>query len=371
MKTIYINANTLSDNQLGSLGRYTLSVATLLNKINNYKIILLSDVPVNQDLLNLIRPNDIIIKGEKVRGIKSFLLEYLPWVYSIINKYKPDIFFEPQNYLLENLQNTKSIVVIHDLYPLEEISNRDFLRKNLFKHFIKKTLNNANIILTPSIFTKERIYYFFGEYKNIYPIYHGVDLNNYCTSSVGDSKLHEINIKNKDFIFYVGRLCRWKGTDILLDLARDLKDKFNIKLVLAGSPIEKDILSKIDELKNENIIEYLGFIDDLEKISLISKSIAFIYPSRYDGFGQPPLEASKAGTLAIMSNIPVLREVTKGKGVFFDIKNAQVSLLHTINELTKNKEEFLTKNSDLKEYIEKNLTWENYIVKLDIIVNKL
>ena len=95
-----------------------------------------------------------------------------------------------------------------------------------------------------------------------------------------------------------------------------LKEKYKIphKLVLAGRPgygYEK-IRAEIASSQNKDEIIFPGFVKDEEKFSLIQKSDVFLFPTFYEGFGIPVLEAQSAGVPVVTSNVSSLPEVANG-----------------------------------------------------------
>ena len=85
-------------------------------------------------------------------------------------------------------------------------------------------------------------------------------------------------------------------------------------------------------------IEFLGRVTDEELKSLYSNAIAFIFPSLYEGFGLPPIEAMASETIVLASDIPVLREICGDSAIFFNpndisaIRNACNSALTLTDE---------------------------------------
>jgi glycosyltransferase involved in cell wall biosynthesis len=359
---LFVNANTLTEEVLGSIGRMVFYTIPIFKQLcPNLKLILISDDIIPDSILEKIKFDDVIYRKIKNKNFYFFLISYLPWVYEIVEKYKPNFYWEPQNYLLRKFEKTKSVVTIHDVFPLEDIARRSFFRKFLFKKFIQITLENAAYIQVPSNFTKRRILYFFGEKYSgkIKVIYHGVSTD-IIPSQEGNKCICEYLKNKKPFIFFVGRLSYWKGTDILLDVAERIKKEFGLNILLAGKIIDNQITRKIDKLLKDNIIDYLGYVSDEEKDCLMQNCEIFLYPSRYDGFGQPALEAILYNKKVLMSNIDVLKEVTNGLANYFDINNPYSSILDKLKELLQSDQ---ANSPELISFV-KSMTWQNYVIRL-------
>ena len=358
---LFVNANTLTEEVLGSIGRMVFYTVPIFKQLcPNLKLILISDDIIPDGILEKIKFDDVIYRKIKNKNFYFFLISYLPWVYETVEKYKPNFYWEPQSYLLRKFEKTKPVVTIHDVFPLEEIARRPFFKKFLFKKFIQITLENAAYIQVPSNFTKQRILYFFGEkYSNkIKVIYHGVSTD-IIPSQERNKCICEYLKNKKPFIFFVGRLSYWKGTDILLDVAERIKKEFGLNILLAGKIIDDQITRKIDKLLKDNIIDYLGYVSDEEKDCLMQNCEIFLYPSRYDGFGQPTLEAILYNKKVLMSNIDVLKEVTNDLSNYFDINNPYSSILDKLRELLQSDQ---ANSPELISFV-KSMTWQNYAIR--------
>ena len=121
------------------------------------------------------------------------------------------------------------------------------------------------------------------------------------------------------FFLYVGdHLTHYKNFKFLLQAYANWKHRNEVDLVVVGSGWAKDELSYIRELGVENQIRLLSNIDDETLCNLYNLAVAFIYPSLYEGFGIPLLEAMACGCPVIASNIPSSQEVAGDCPIYFD-----------------------------------------------------
>ncbi len=218
----------------------------------------------------------------------------------------------------------KYIMTVHDLAPFihpELFPKKILLRLN---PLLKRGIKRAAKIIAVSETTKRDVIRLFGidEHK-IAVIYHGIDSQ---YKSCEDKKeavtiLKKYGISDK-YILYVGRIQARKNILRLIRAFQLLKQKTRLehKLVLVGKMMweSKDINKEIDKL---DIREDLILTDHASYSDLpcfYNKADAFIYPSLFEGFGLPPLEAMACGTPAIVSNVTSIPEVVGDAALFVD-----------------------------------------------------
>jgi len=211
------------------------------------------------------------------------------------------------------------IVTIHDLRPFTEYWDRNYIKKIIYEWYFKRAIKNAKKLITDSKHIKEEILKDFPKIefkmKVIYPL-------------IDDKFLDKSNNKNQynkivtgDYILFIGSRKKHKNLSQLIYAFNSIKDSFpNLKLVIAGKKDRKvddiDLLKKIFNIK-DRLIEIISPSD--EKILCLYKDAkAFIFPSLYEGFGLPPLEAMAYGIPVIVSSIPVLKEICGDAAYFVD-----------------------------------------------------
>lgn len=137
-------------------------------------------------------------------------------------------------------------------------------------------------------------------------IYNGVNIEQ-------KSKVSEQYKKYKPYLLFISRLEKRKNVAGIILAFEILKEKYKIKhkLILAGRPGfgYQEIKSKMDNSKYKNEIIEFGFATEDEKFNLINNSEVFLFPSFYEGFGLPILEAQNLGVPVVTSNTSSLTEV--------------------------------------------------------------
>lgn len=234
-----------------------------------------------------------------------------------VSKNRPDITHFPWNGNVPRfLSGTKVISTIHDVLLLEipdYFSNND--QRKLYLKKTQDTINRSDLIVTVSEYSKKQIMKNFKVKEEPLVVYHGPTL---------DNNLINKN-KKSNYFLYVGGYDPRKGIEILLKVFLKLHEekKISTKLVLTGA---KNYFS--DELKNLierglklGIIEEKGYVSDLELINLYSNALALVYPSKYEGFGLPPLEAMNLKCPVITTKETSIPEVCGESVYYIDVDN--------------------------------------------------
>jgi len=223
-------------------------------------------------------------------------------------------------------KNIKIITHIHDVsfnaYP-------EFIKKSdlfFLKLLIPKSLKRADKIVAVSKFTKQEIikYYKINPEK-IEVVYNAVG-ENFLQSDYSGNELFEIRKKYnlpEEFILYIGTLQPRKNIPMLISAFARVKEKNpGIKLVLAGNKnahnFDSNIDKEIERLKISDSIIFSGFVDEKDKSALFQLANIFIFPSLYEGFGIPILEAMSQKIPVLVSDIPVHHEIADNGALYFN-----------------------------------------------------
>jgi glycosyltransferase involved in cell wall biosynthesis len=238
-----------------------------------------------------------------------------------------DVFWSPHfNFtsLSGSESGLKKVVTVHDLsflrYPQFFSCRKNFWHKSLG---VIKTLRMADKIVAVSENTKNDIIELAGVTADkVRVIYSGnnvvkrewlEDKNQACLSKFGISG---------PFLLYVGNIEPRKNISGIIKAYNQLRDELgnegeNISLILAGAPGWKDSQIQADWHASpyKNQIKFLGYVDQTDKEILYSRAAIFVYPSFYEGFGFPPLEAMTYGVPVVCSNVSSLPEIVGAAGL--------------------------------------------------------
>jgi glycosyltransferase involved in cell wall biosynthesis len=133
--------------------------------------------------------------------------------------------------------------------------------------------------------------------------------------------------KEKNLLMYAGRLKKYKNVELVLDAVKAMNGSGRrIRLMIAGAgDDEKDLRLQARRLCIEQSVEFCGYVDETEKISLYRRASVFVNPSRKEGWGITNIEAGACGTAVVANDVPGLRD---------SVKNGETGLLYRQNDVT-------------------------------------
>ena len=301
-------------------GRYTFNLIKYLIEDNRNEYVLI--LPKIIDEFEKENVNQVITPS--CEGLKERFRFFIS-LHSILKKERVDVFHCTTNYGIIN-SPCPVVVTVHDLitikHPLLRSTKVEYY---IYKYILSSLLKRAAAIITVSESTKkDLIKYFKLSNGLINIIYNGYNQSTFHAEYEENSDLDILNkYKVKPgYILFVGYITPKKNLDTLLSALALLKKqgKLNCKLVIVGSKGYRYSLikNKIIELQlQENIVE-LGFVPDNELSAIYRNTSVFVYPSIYEGFGLPPLEAMACGCPVITSNTSSLPEVVGDAGIMVD-----------------------------------------------------
>ena len=250
---------------------------------------------------------------------------FLPVPYSFFFGRKSDVthFF---NYIVPPFVSGKKVVTVHDMvykaFP-DTVRGRTKFMLNMG---LKRSMRRADIIVTDSEFSKEEILKYFPQHKRkIRVVPCGVDLERFkpCTDLERISKVKSSLGIEGDYFLYVGTIEPRKNLRRLIAAYAAFVKKVgenSPKLVLAGGKgwLDGEIYASVRELGLEGKVLFTEYVPAGDMTPLMCGALAFVFPSLYEGFGMPPLEAMACGAPVLTTNAASLPEVVGDCAVICD-----------------------------------------------------
>ena len=292
---------------------------------------------------------------------------------------KCDIFLSPHyNVPVLPVRADKRVVIIHDVYHLAFYGSLTGLQKLYAKTMINTAAKKSARIITVSGFSKQEILkYTTTEESKIKIIYCGLNPDDFKDNYNGDYTLikYKFNLPDNFFLF-VSNVKPHKNLYNLLIAFREMLEKNEkYKFVIVGEyknliTADKDVFKLIDsseKLKRNTV--FTGYISKKELHALYRLAYALAFPSLYEGFGIPPIEAMICGCPVLASHNASIPEACNDAALYFDPNDA--------NDIKEKLELFISdynlRNSLIIKGLEniKKFSWENFAENLKNVLNEV
>jgi glycosyltransferase involved in cell wall biosynthesis len=242
-----------------------------------------------------------------------------------LRRERADLFHAP-HYVLPPLTPCKSVVTIHDCIHLRF---PQYLPNKLGYAYARSSMwlaaHRSNRILTVSEASKRDILdYFAVPPEKIDVIYNGIDERFSALPAEDDvGRVRERYQLDDPFILYAGNIKPHKNLERTIEafhLLRRSGEFDQVKLVIIGDEIAKyaGLRHAVHRHKLHKYVRFFGFVPDQTLAILYRLAAVFVFPSLYEGFGLPPLEAMASGTPVITSNVSSLPEVVGDAAMLVD-----------------------------------------------------
>jgi glycosyltransferase involved in cell wall biosynthesis len=251
---------------------------------------------------------------------------HVPWV---LHRERPDVFHAP-HYVLPAAVRCRSVVTIHDcihlLFP--QYVSRRVLSRRAARLYARTAMwlaaRRSDRILTGSEASKRDILRLFNvPADKIEVVYHAID--EHFAVTPGDDRVAQVRERyqlHHTFALYVGSIRPHKNLLRLIEAFHRLRQSGldDLQLLIIGDEISKlpALRRAVHRHKLHKHVRFLGYVADDTLAVLYRLASVFVFPSLYEGFGLPPLEAMASGTPVVTSNVSSLPEVAGDAAIFVD-----------------------------------------------------
>lgn len=323
---IAVNARFIVPGQLEGYGYFTREVFFLLaNNHPEHQFIFFFDRPFDATLVFPINVTPVIV-SPKARHALAFRWWFDVKIPFALKKYKADVFVSPDGFC-SLVTNVPQVLVVHDLAFLHHPKFIPSIHRVFYKRYTPMFVKKAAVIATVSEFSK----------KDIVEKYQ-VDASKIINvSSAAKSIFQPVDWEEKEaikteyadgceYFVFVGGIHPRKN---LLNLLKAFslfkkRQRTNMKLLIAGRmawDFEK-IIEKMESYKFRNDVKLLGYLPEEALAKLVAAAYALVYPSYFEGFGVPIIEAMQSNVPVIASNTSSMPEVGEDAALYADPADA-------------------------------------------------
>ncbi|WP_180279344.1 glycosyltransferase family 4 protein [Massilia psychrophila] len=289
--------------------------------------------------------DDIIQNVQKFGGASTYwhelttrLPEFVlgPIVHSTANKYmrlysptSSAKVFHSSHFRVSSSRGTKNVTTIHDLIYEKGLGGGRGKIVNLYER--KKSVVKADAIICISESTRCDLYECYAREigsKPVYVIHHGcsrlISSPAMGIAAFGRLRARGYDLESRQFFLFVGGRSGYKNFELLLQaFAAGGLMKQGLLIVCTGAALSEQERQLIESLKLTEAVISIGFVDVDTVGALYGIARALVYPSAYEGFGLPPLEAMAAGCPVICANSSSLPEVIGESGILIDPRSVE------------------------------------------------
>jgi glycosyltransferase involved in cell wall biosynthesis len=302
----------------GGLGRYVMNLISQLQKIdkeNDYSLLLRKKY---YNDLSLEKNFTKILCDFRHYSVKEQLL--LP---VILKKLNPNLVHFP-HFNVPYFYKGKYVVTIHDLLMHKETGKKAttlppfiyYPKRIGYKAVFANGVKKAQKIIVPSVSVKDEVVKYYGvENEKVIATYEGID-EIWFSETKGLKALQKYGLEDKKFFIYTGNAYSHKNLERVIEAISGTNMVFAI--VCSRNVFTKRLEEVIKKNDAQNNVKLLGFVTDEDLRVLYKHSNGFVFASLSEGFGLPGLEAMASGTIALLSEIAVFKEVYKDNGIYFN-----------------------------------------------------
>lgn len=210
------------------------------------------------------------------------------------------------------------VSTFHDLSVFHWAKCHPVARVRHLQRELPRILKRASVLVTDSVYTRDEVASFFGWPTNRIVVAPLAASQAYRPMSVIELAplLARWDLRFKSYTLFVGTLDPRKNIDLLLDVYERMPQALRLRMPLVVIGFEgwksQRTLQRLRRGQSAGWARYSGFVDEAVLPALYAGARVFVYPSRYEGFGLPVVEAMAAGVPVISSNAASLPEVTGG-----------------------------------------------------------
>ena len=251
--------------------------------------------------------------------MNSFRRNKIPFPFEILTRVKPDFIIYANFLSRYNLFNTPYAPIIHDFTYIDHPEYMSNKNQNDLQNLIPITLNNASFAITISKTSKKYLLQHYPDFKK------PVIAELLSVKKDSDDANSRIDLKKlgitKPYILFVGNIEPRKNLKGAIraysQLTESIRSKYSL-VIVGGNSWGESLKKDFPSIENNKDILFTGYVDDRVKSALYRNSKLFLFPSFYEGYGMPIIEAMQFGIPVAISNTNIHKEVAGDAAMYFN-----------------------------------------------------
>jgi glycosyltransferase involved in cell wall biosynthesis len=332
---IAVNTIFLQKNHLEGYGHYAKEILSrMVQQHPEHEFIFLFDRPYSEAFITA--PNIIpVIVSPPAKHALSFYYWYNIKAPLALRKYRPDVWLQPFGFCSLSTK-LPQVLIVHDLAFKHYPKFVAWHHRWFYQLFTKRFLNKAKAVVTVSEFSKADITQQYQIPAEKISVVSGAARNGFQPIDWQDKEQVKAGYADgREYFLFTGGIHPRKNLMNLLK-AFSLFKKWqhsNMKLLIAGRLAWQydDVLTKLKSYKYRDDVVLLDYLPDDQLMKITAASYAVVYPSFFEGFGLPIVEAMQSGVPVICSNISSMPEVGADAALYADPTHPDDIAKHMLN----------------------------------------
>jgi len=282
------------------LGVYALNNLGILKEFDS--VVISSDENFPCAVEVIASPRSIAIGAGRLAAVKRLL-----WLskLTLAGEY---IAYSPTHHGLPGVSG--QVITIHDLISLR-FPRQHYPQYLFFRYLMPRMLKRCVAVFTVSEATKSDIVQYYGyPAKNIFVVPNSVDERSF--------KIGKVNVDDP-YLLIVGARYSHKNVQEMIYAHKSWSARYRLVVTSCTGSYRKFLEGLVKEYGLNDLIHFTEYLDSEQLLELYQGCAALVYPSKWEGFGIPPLEALACGRPVILSDIPAHREVIQDAGIYVSL----------------------------------------------------
>lgn len=303
---------------ISGVGRYALELLEALSTLKGLEISVLK-APGDQ--------LDARVRSHNIQPLAQNALGWFAWEQLQVPVAAHNTGYDLLHYpaTVGNLANhPPTIVTLHDASFIRYPYRYSRPHRLFHRYVLPSILRRSTAVFTTSKFSKEEICSLLGiSEERVFVLYNGVNTNRFKEDHSDETRVRKALHLPESFILFVSNQERVKNLGLLIRSFAILSSKLkDVHLVITGEQRSLFASTNYPELVLKlglaARVHFLGYVNEPSLQELYRAASTFVYPSLYEGFGLPPLEAMASGTPVVASRIPAIIETSGAACLLFD-----------------------------------------------------